>query len=227
MNSTKNSVVNMDEDLKFVPLNIQEPFKSKDSSWVPFINIDADSDNITNNFFIGLPNLQTNQGFTPLPNINNNPILPYPSIVTTPSIKDLTNEEANKDVKDQAPDKKSNEKNIKNILTEDELYPSEMLNNELYSYNEENSNTNTTTNRTITSLTHLDILRDFDLSTDFDIENNSRTCCAKQVDNIFKEIEEDYVGLLSTLKTYKIPYPITSLIVKKIIKITLDSKNKV
>ncbi|MGL5352302.1 MAG: hypothetical protein ACRDA5_03135, partial [Clostridium sp.] len=168
MNSNKNNTANMDEDLKFVPLNIQEPFKSKDSSWVPFINIDVDTDNMTNNFFIGLSNLQPNQGFTQLPNMNTSPILPYPPTIGAPGINNLNNAENINNVKTPT----TGEKTIKNILSENELYPSEILSDELYSYNDDSSNSN----RDITNLTHLDILRDFDLYTDFDNVNNSRVC---------------------------------------------------
>ena len=37
MNSKKNTMVDRADDLTFIPLNIKEPFKSKDSSWVPCI----------------------------------------------------------------------------------------------------------------------------------------------------------------------------------------------
>ncbi|TGY43265.1 hypothetical protein E5347_00185 [Clostridium sartagoforme] len=44
-----------DNDLKFVPLNIREPFKNKDSSWYPEIDTSAPTlSNISNNFIMGL-----------------------------------------------------------------------------------------------------------------------------------------------------------------------------
>ena len=44
-----------DNDLKFVPLNIREPFKNKDSSWYPSIDTSASNlSNISNNFIMGL-----------------------------------------------------------------------------------------------------------------------------------------------------------------------------
>ena len=204
MNSTKNSTTDINDDLKFIPLNLKEPFKSKDSSWIPFINIDVETDHMTNNFFLGLPNLQETNTFTTLPNINAMPELPYPLVTPTQSIYDLDNE--------------------KNIIDEDELYPSETLEDELYSYNEDVSNPNNTDTRN--NLLHLDVLRDFNLSLDEDIKDDIRGCCNNSVNEIFKHIEEDDAGLLDTLKSYGIPYPIAALIIKKIIKVTVNFSNK-
>ena len=44
-----------DNDLKFAPLNIREPFKNKDSSWYPAIDTSVPTlSNISNNFIMGL-----------------------------------------------------------------------------------------------------------------------------------------------------------------------------
>ena len=44
-----------DNDLKFAPLNIREPFKNKDSSWYPSIDTSVPTlSNISNNFIMGL-----------------------------------------------------------------------------------------------------------------------------------------------------------------------------
>lgn len=204
MNYKKNTLVDMDDDLKFIPLNLKEPFKSKDSSWAPCINKDVETTNMTTNFFIGLPDLQTTQSFTPLPNINANPTLPYTSTILTPSLYGSTNN---------------------NIVDKYEPYPSEVSENELYSYNED-TNINTSIDRFTNNITHLDILRDFDLSIDSDITNDTRCCSCDDIDKIFKDIEENNGGLLCTLKSYKIPYPIATLIIKKIIKLTLDYSMK-
>lgn len=210
MNSKKNNVAPTSDDLQFIPLNLKEPFKSEDSSWAPCINIDVEADNVTNNFFIGLPDLKGNQGFTSLPAINPMPVLPYP--IDTP--------------KTPEPSKDTNN----NISSIDELYPSELIKNELYSYNEdrdENSNIKNNYNRFSNNLIHLDILRDFDLSPDYDNSNTSRDYSNnEEVDKIFKNIEANHSGLISTLKTYRLPYPISTLLIKKIIKSTLDYSKK-
>lgn len=200
MNSKKNSTVDSNDDLNFIPLDLSEPFKSKDSSWVPFINIDAETETMTNNFFIGLPNLQTNNGFTPLPSINTTPILPYPSTVPI--------------ISTSGPNSSLNipPKNTNNIIDENELYPSETLEDELYSYNTNTPRDNSFENE----LLHLDILREFDLSIGSDIINSTRGI--NDIDRIFNNIKENDGGLLGALKAYNIPYPIASSIIKKTIK---------
>ncbi len=112
MNSKKNTMVDRADDLTFIPLNIKEPFKSKDSSWVPCIDVDAN--NMTNNFFIGLPDLQTTQDFNPLPNINTNPVPFYPGTIPPPSIYNSNDTTTN------------NNSTPTNIADKDELYPSEL-----------------------------------------------------------------------------------------------------
>ncbi|MBB6624425.1 hypothetical protein [Clostridium gasigenes] len=209
MNSKKNTLVDRSDDLTFIPLNIKEPFKSKDSSWVPCMDVDAN--NMTNNFFIGLPDLQTTQDFNPLPNMNTNPVPLYPATIPTPSIYSSDNNTTN------------NNSTPTNIADKDELYPSELPalpqlpESELYNYTED-----TNIDRFTNALTHLDILRDFDLSINSDITNDTRCCSSDDIDKIFNDMEKNNNGVLSTLKSYKIPYPIATLIIKKIIKLTLD-----
>ena len=43
---------------------------------------------------------------------------------------------------------------------------------------------------------------------------------------IFDIIENDHSGILATMKAYRIPYPIAKILIKKIIKISLDNCNK-
>lgn len=43
-----------DDDLKFIPLNIKEPFAEKDSSWFPIVNMNSPNiSSMTNNFILG------------------------------------------------------------------------------------------------------------------------------------------------------------------------------
>ena len=215
MNSKKNTLFDRSDDLTFIPLNIKEPFKSKDSSWVPCMDVDAN--NMTNNFFIGLPDLQTTQDFNPLPNMNTNQVPLYPATIPTPSIYSSNN------TNNTATPTPTPTPTPTNITDKDELYPSELPalpqlpESELYNYTED-----TNIDRFTNTLTHLDILRDFDLSIDSDITNDTRCCSSDDIDKIFKDMEKNNNGVLSTLKSYKIPYPIATLIIKKIIKLTLD-----
>lgn len=227
MNSKKNNMVDTDEDLKFIPLNLNEPFKSKDSSWAPLINIDVETENMTNNFFISLPDLQTNNGFTPLPSVNANPILPYPTTTTNPSMNGLNNNYDNMDLNNNLnipPD------NTNNISDENELYPSETSKDELYSYNTDSNNSNNSNNNNSSNkntLTHLDILRDFDLSLDSDIIDTTSGYRSDDIDRIFNNIEENDGDLLCALKAYNVPYPIASLILKKTIKSAINNLTNV
>ena len=71
---------------------------------------------------------------------------------------------------------------------------------------------------------HMEILRELDLGSEYD--SIYRDDKSKEIDSIFKKIEENHGAIISTLKAYRIPYPIISLLVKKIIKITLEHSNK-
>ena len=46
------------------------------------------------------------------------------------------------------------------------------------------------------------------------------------MNKIFDIIESDHSGILATMKAYRIPYPIAKILIKKIIKISLDNCNK-
>ncbi|MCR1952328.1 hypothetical protein NSA50_14965 [Clostridium sp. DSM 100503] len=71
---------------------------------------------------------------------------------------------------------------------------------------------------------HMRILRDLDLGSEY--ESIYRDDKSKEIDSIFKKIEENHGAIISTLKAYRVPHPIISLLVKKIIKITLEHSNK-
>ena len=71
---------------------------------------------------------------------------------------------------------------------------------------------------------HMEILRELDLGSEY--ESIYRNEKSKEIDGIFNKIEENHGAIISTLKAYRIPYPIISLLVKKIIKITLEHSNK-
>lgn len=218
MNSKKNDTSNLDDDLKFMPLNLKEPFKSKDSSWAPYINLDIPTNYMTNNFFLPLPELQLTQGFNNPSNLNAMSQLdPYYSNFSKPSPYQSNNNVENM----------NSNLNKNNTTYEGELYPSETLEDELYSYNTNNINnpnnsTNNSTNRDINNLIHLDILRDFDLSLDSDIKSDNRLDSDETIDKIFEDIKSNNNGLIETLNSYKIPYPISTLVIKKIVRSTIN-----
>lgn len=106
-----------DDDLKFMPLNIREPFLDKDSSWFPIIDMALpDFSELPNNFLLGFA--------TPVDNSN----LEGNSLKTLDFIQ-------NNNVNLQNPaNNQSAEEFSKNFDLE---YPSETLSEELHSYNKD------------------------------------------------------------------------------------------
>ena len=99
-------------------------------------------------------------------------------------------------------------------------YKSEVDDSILYSYNEPKVNERYIDD----SVNILDILRNFDISLDFSSsESRKNNCSEDEVNKILSLIEKDNPGILATMKAYRIPYPITKLLIKKIIKISLDN----
>ena len=47
-----------------------------------------------------------------------------------------------------------------------------------------------------------------------------------EVDKIFKKIEDNNSVVLATMKAYRIPYPIAKLLIKNIIKLTLEYEGR-
>ena len=99
-------------------------------------------------------------------------------------------------------------------------YPDELNNDLLHSYNEPTIKPRYLNN----SVNAVDVLRNFDLSLDYSInESRKNSCTEEEVNNIFSKIENDHSGILATMKAYRIPYPIAKILIKKIIKISLEN----
>ena len=227
---------NNNDDLKFTPLDINPPFNMSNyklNSITPHNALDGISINSDcNNIYIGFPPLALNSSTnmtSPYMGtediVNNNidnpsmtnsslfnskfnsgnttgyyPAMPYPDNI--PSM----------DTSNTTPIISSNENTINNE------FPSEPSSNDLFSYN-------TTDFRNISYylplINPLDILRNFNLS----LYDDSRDSASnKEIDEIFESIKTNNSHIFSTLKAYRIPLPIASLIIKKIIKITLEHK---
>ncbi|GAA0077518.1 hypothetical protein UT300005_18960 [Clostridium sp. CTA-5] len=129
-----------------------------------------------------------------------------------------------------------------------ELFPSETVGSELHSYynelnanmsnnnnnlfntNNPNTNTSNTNNPNINNnikriLTPDEILRSFDLDLDesMDLERN---CCDNDINKIYAKIEKENPAIINTLSSYNVPSPISRLIIKRIIKLSLKYCNK-
>lgn len=192
------------DDLNFVPLNIKEPLKPGSSKFPLVMNIEGISiTHSASNLFLGFPNIGQP---TPLQSMDviakekekSAPLTPYPNNIPNvePGTSGLKNTYS----------ETSPESPIPFVVdTSDE---------DLYSYNETRLNSDYLDN----VVDHLDILKNFDLSID-ELRGKDNSCT---VDEIFKDIEENNSGIIATMKAYRIPYPIAKLLIKKIIKMSIE-----
>ena len=98
-------------------------------------------------------------------------------------------------------------------------YPNQTNENILPSYNKNSNfpdNNNSTNNNSRNIM--LDALREFDFNEELDIDRDKNNT----IDTIYLKIEKDNQGTLALLQSYRIPYPISKLIIKRIIKSTLN-----
>lgn len=212
MNSKKDNTENHNnDDLNFIPLDIDSSL-APNSTKFP-LQFDIEGISITKTLgtiSLGFPNLNINP--TPMP-LNENPIVelapltPYPKNIPTIDSATSLNQ--------------SNEVTNINVKSNTSVeYQSEVDDSILYSYNEPKVNERYIDD----SVNILDILRNFDISLDFSSsESRKNNCSEDEVNKILSLIEKDNPGILATMKAYRIPYPITKLLIKKIIKISLDN----
>lgn len=262
MSSKKSNIEkynNNDDDLNFIPLNIDSSLAPNSTKFPLQFNVDGISVTKTlGTISLGFPNLNINP--TPLPLTTNPitelaPLTPYPKNIPTLdsntslnkniSSKTNTNDYSNKYANPNAYNNNyttPNDNNYNNNYTNpynntnnnnnymnpnnynnDNInleYPTEQDDSFLYSYNEPKVNERYLDN----SVNILDILRNFDISLDFSSsESRKNNCTEDEVDEVFALIEKDNPGILATMKAYRIPYPIAKLLIKKIIKISLDN----
>lgn len=181
----------------------------------PFIANSNMAGNNMNTPYMGTPNMgnanMNNANMTsstllnPALNSNNTtgyyPAMPYPNNI--PSM----------DTSNTMPITSANQ----NMLNNE--FPSEPASDDLYSYN---TNDSRNISYYLPSVNPLDILRNFDFSLSDDDSRDSAS--NKEIDEIFECIKTNNSAILSTLKAYRIPLPIASLLIKKIIKTTLEHK---
>lgn len=225
MSSKKSNIEkynNMDDDLNFIPLNIDSSLAPNSAKFPLQFNIDGVSVTKTlGTISLGFPNLNSNP--TPLPLTTNPitesvPLTPYPKNIPTLDSNTSLNGNINSTTNtNDYNNKYINPNNYNNINLE---YPSEQDDNFLYSYNEPKVNERYLDD----SVNILDILRNFDISVDFSSsESRKNNCTEDEVNELFALIEKDNPGILATMKTYRIPYPISKLLIKKIIQLSLDN----
>lgn len=212
MNSKKDNTENHNnDDLNFIPLDIDSSL-APNSTKFP-LQFDIEGISITKTLgtiSLGFPNLNINP--TPMPLKENQivelaPLTPYPKNI--PTIDSTTSLNQNNE---------TNNINVKSNTSVE--YQAETDDSILYSYNEPKVNERYLED----SVNIIDILRNFDISLDFSpSESRKNNCTEDEVNKILSLIEKDNPGILATMKAYRIPYPITKLLIKKIIKISLDN----
>lgn len=103
--------------------------------------------------------------------------------------------------------------------TTNEQYPDETKKDTLYSYNKPIKKVPSNMgSRILNSLRELDL--DLDESTDLARNIN------ENIDTIYNKIELNYPGTFILLNSYNIPSPISKLIIRKIIKLSIKYCNK-
>lgn len=248
MSSKKSNIEkynNMDDDLNFIPLNIDSSLAPNSAKFPLQFNIDGVSVTKTlGTISLGFPNLNINP--TPLPLTTNPltelaPLTPYPKNIPTLDSNTSLNGNINSTINNNDYNNKyinpntynnsyttpnNNYNNNDNYMNSNNYnntnleYPSEQDDNFLHSYNESKVNERYLDD----SVNILDILRNFDISVDFSSsESRKNNCTEDEVNELFALIEKDNPGILATMKTYRIPYPISKLLIKKIIQLSLDN----
>lgn len=244
MNSNKNQ---KDNDLNFAPMNIQDSLKL---NTFPAPNISGGPMN-AGTMYMCFPTPAINMMNNQMNKDNKSqvsPLTPYPSNIPNIENTQYNNPNANTNNvpsnfsnqynspttnNNNAPGGSSNQFNTPNTNTNnfpssfssqssDLEYPSELNSGDLYSYNKPRLNEN----YDLDLINPVDILRNF-ISEDIELSDDCRDDSKENyVDAIFKKIEDNNSMVLATMKAYRIPYPIAKLLIKNIIKLTLEYKGR-
>ena len=179
MNSKKANIDN--DDLKFIPLNIDSSLSPNGSKFPILYNLDGLSlSGIFGSISLELPNLNVSP--IPLEMVDSitpvmAPLMPYPK--NTPNLNN-DNSLYNNNSKNTTPSEETS--NNKSLELE---YPDELNNNLLHSYNEPTIKPRYLND----SVNAVDVLRNFDLSLDYSInESRKNSCTEEEVNNIFSFI---------------------------------------
>ena len=225
MDSNKNPKNKKDNDLTFAPMNIQDALKPAN---FPTPNISGGPMS-TGTMYMCFPAPSINM-MNPAMNTDNTsnivPSTPYPSnipdIEKTQISPNLYNNNTNNNMNNNTNTPTNNiPSSFPSESTELE-YPSEVNSEDLYSYNKPRLNDNYDTN----FINPLDILRNFSFE-DIQLSDSCRGDSKENdVEEIFKKIEENNSVVFATMKAYRIPYPIAKLLIKNIIKLTLEYKGR-
>lgn len=211
MSSNKTNKNQKDNDLNFAPMNIQDSLKLNN---FPAPNISGGPMSAGTMYMcfptpaINMMNIEMNKDNKP----QIAPLTPYPSNIPNIQTTQPINQNINTD----------NFPSSFPTQSSDLEYPSELNSGDLYSYNKPRLNEN----YDLDLINPVDILRNF-ISEDIELSDYCRdNSKANYVDAIFKKIENNNSMVLATMKAYRIPYPIAKLLIKNIIKLTLEYKGR-
>lgn len=231
------------EDLKFIPINIRTQFTEKNSTWLPQLDVNnLQSENFNESFLINfennindlslerrnikiLDNIDTKKA---LPNMKKEKFeedfdLEYPSETYEEELYSYNKG----DCKKINNNFNSNLSNYNNFNSNSSNYDNvnKYINNEM-SNNKIKNNENSSDENTLieldyyTELIHMSLLRDVDFNSNDNFRNTKNL--NKKIDEIFNIIKKEE-SIIETFKVYNIPKPLSDLIIKKIIKISLEN----
>lgn len=224
------------EDLKFIPINIRTQFTEKNSTWLPQLDVNnLQSENLNESFLINFENNINDlslerRNIKILDNIDTKKALPdmkkekfeedfdleYPSETYEEELYSYNKEDCKKINNNfNSNNFNSNSSNYNNVNKDINNKNNEMNNNKI------KNNENTLMELDYyTELIHMSLLRDVD----FNINDNFRNTknLNKKIDEIFNIIKKEE-SIIETFKVYNIPKPLSDLIIKKIIKISLEN----
>lgn len=210
MSSNKDSKTQKDNDLTFTSMNIQDSLKLNN---FPTPNISGGAMS-TGTMFMCFPAPVLNMITPSVDKYNIAPLTPYPSNIPNiekTQISSPNNNNFNGNIFSSFPSDSS-----------DLEFPSELNSDDLFSYNKPRMNENYNDN----VINPLDIVRNF-MSEDIELSDFYRSDNKESIiEDIFKKIENNNSVVLATMKAYRIPYPIAKLIIKNIIKLTLEYKGR-
>ena len=189
------------DDLNFIPLNIKGPLTPGSSKFPRVMNMDGISIGTnSNNIFLNFSSITPSNVVNNLK--SNSPLIPYPN-----SIPELEYDNTLLD------------NTIPNNISEEMISPAQVSEDDLFSYNESNFDNNYFKN----TVDHMELLRALGISIeDFGIYDRGKKS-DNRIDEVFKDLEENYKGVIATMRTYRIPYPIAKLLIKRIIEVSLKN----
>lgn len=229
------------EDLKFIPINIRTQFTEKNSTWLPQLDVNnLQSENLNESFLINFENNINDlslerRNIKILDNIDTKKALPdmkkekfeedfdleYPSETYEEELYSYNKEDCKKINNNfNSNNFNSNPSNYNNVNKDINNKNNEMNNNKIKN-NENSSDENTLIELDYyTELIHMSLLRDVDFNSNDNFRNTKNL--NKKIDEIFNIIKKEE-SIIETFKVYNIPKPLSDLIIKKIIKISLEN----